>query len=66
LQKAVYDAWEAESWTAERLGDPRRAHVHRDEEYVALEGRKGTYGNSDGTENDDTVMAMAIVYRHVV
>lgn len=63
LQKAVYDAYENDQNGIKGMGLViHDEHTYTEmKEYVAIEG-KGRYGNSDGTEHDDTVMALAIAY----
>lgn len=60
LQKAIYDASLPQNRDMGLGLCIHDAHTYTEmKEYVVLEG-KGTYGNSDGTEHDDTVMALAI------
>lgn len=60
LQKAFYDASLPQNIEMGLGLCIHDQHTYTElKEYVVLEG-KGTYGNSDGTEHDDTVMALAI------
>jgi hypothetical protein len=60
MQKAFYDAGQpanAERGLGIRIHDQ---HTYRElKEYVKIDG-KGGFGNSDGTDHDDTVMALGI------